>query len=160
METSCFNYRICTLYTNTLLLACRWVRNDWKENGLWVDLPFLFLLYHRFQHNWLAKRNKKECARISWCFVFLKMSVSLPDHPDVWCQITPTQVCNKQIYWCFGTMIVEFPLVISTQAAASCLASGIPSLFNFFSPSSPAPTKLILFNAKHLNYFFDSLPVP
>ena len=23
METGCFNYLICTLYTNTLLLACR-----------------------------------------------------------------------------------------------------------------------------------------
>lgn len=58
-------------------------------------------------------------------------------------------------------MMVEFPLVILTQAAASCLASGIPSLFIFFFfPSSLAPTKLILFNAKHLNYFFDSLPVP
>ena len=75
METNCFNYLICTLYTNTLLLACRWVRNDWKENGLWADLSFLFLLCHRFQHNCLAKRNKKECARISWSFVFLKMSV-------------------------------------------------------------------------------------
>ena len=64
-----------TLYQHSLLLACWWVRNDWKENGLWVDLSFLFILCLHFQHKWLANRNKKDCDGVSWSSVFLKISI-------------------------------------------------------------------------------------